>query len=379
MAKGFLHRRSSLLVALALSTFVPAASADKVTLKSGEVVEGKILRETETELVLSVAISAGVLDERIVKKEEVESVSQQGADVALYESLKYYKIGRDSYVPAAYDTMMRALESFLGRHPDSTYAEEIKQNLYALRDEEARVKKGEVKWNNRWYGPDEADTLAYQMAGVRLYAQMKEKAARGDAITALNLFARLEKEYPGSRDYPDAVDLAARLIPLVVQEAERRTAEAQRQQNQFKARIDAVAEPERSRLIRTNNNAIAREKAQYENAEKLQLAWKPILPLDDRSLVALRNTANGVLPRLRNMNTDKMREAVEAGFAVERALEKKDVATAEQKLKLAVSNWKEYERLAYLNDAIKAVKEELAEAEKEAQAQSANAAPTKKS
>jgi len=375
MAKGFLHRRSSLLVALALSSMVHAASADKVTLKSGEVLEGEILRETETEVVLSVAISSGILDERTIRKEEIESVDRRGEDSTAFESLKHYKIGRDSYPLAAYETMMRALETFLGRYPNSVHAEEIKNNLYALRDEDARVKKGEVKWSDRWYSRDEADQLSYQIAGQRIFAQMKEKVARGDAIAALNLFARLEKEYSGCRDYPDAVDIAVRLIPRVVQEAERRTAEAQKQQAQFAARIDAVGEPERSRLIKINENAIAREKLQYENAEKLQVVWKPILPLEERSLTALRNTANSVLPRLRTLNTDKMREAVEAALAVERALDKKDVATAEQKLKLAVTNWKEYERLVHLNEAIKATREALAETEKEKnEAQSGTAA-----
>lgn len=336
------------------------AWADTVTLKNGDVIEGKILKESETEVTINTIVSAGISDDQTIQKSEISMISKVTEDEVAYESLKWYKVGRDSFQLGAYEPMMRAIEVFLGRHGTSGFANELKENLYALRDENAKVKKGEVKWNDRWYSKDEGAKLQYQIAGQRAYAQMREKAVRGDAIAALNAFTFMDRDYPGSRDYPDAVELALAIIPKVVGDADRRTNDSKRQQQQFLARIDSVGEPERTRLINSNNASIAAAQAAYAAAERAQFLWKPVLPLDERSVTSLKATAGTELPRLRALNLTDMRESIKLAIAIEDAIASKNVPVAEEKLKSATALWPANERLEHLSNFIKSLKEEQA-------------------
>ena len=60
----------SRMVALALIT--STALADIVVLKTGEKVEGKVISETDQQVTMEVKISAGVTDERIIPRAQVE-------------------------------------------------------------------------------------------------------------------------------------------------------------------------------------------------------------------------------------------------------------------------------------------------------------------
>ena len=54
--------------------------ADTVTLKSGEKLDGKILNETDTEVTISVQVSATIKDERVVKREDIATVEKVQPD-----------------------------------------------------------------------------------------------------------------------------------------------------------------------------------------------------------------------------------------------------------------------------------------------------------
>src|SRR5207244_4254730 len=105
---------------------------------------------------------------------------------------------------------------------DSVHAPELKQALDDFEAERKRVQAGEAKLDGRWLSKEEIAREKYQIAASQWFNAMKSLAARGDLVGALNTFDALEKQYPASRVYPDAIDLALRVMGALEPDLDRR-------------------------------------------------------------------------------------------------------------------------------------------------------------
>src|SRR4030095_15918877 len=210
---------SSLLVTLIALPL--AALADVVTLKSGEKLEGKITGETPTQLSIDVQVSAGITDSRTVAKADVLKVEKEQPDEIAWQSFKSLKLGPNSLPAASYDQSIGSLQSFLNQYPNSPHAAEARTLLAPFAEEKKRVQQGEVKLNQKWLSKEEVEKERYQVNAQIILNYMREQSSR-DLIGALNSFDLLEKQYPGARAYPEAVELARRILQTLKAEVDRR-------------------------------------------------------------------------------------------------------------------------------------------------------------
>ena len=80
---------------LALTMFVTGAFADTVTLKSGEHLEGKITKETDKDITMEIKVSAGVVDERVVLKAEIEKIDKLSPEVVAFQAIAPIQLGAE--------------------------------------------------------------------------------------------------------------------------------------------------------------------------------------------------------------------------------------------------------------------------------------------
>ena len=334
--------------------------ADTVTLKSGEVLNGKILSETSQQLVMDVLVSPGVTDTKTVAASEVKTTQRTPADEIAYQDIKGYQIDTHSLSPASYGVIIKSLDAFLKKYPRSTYHTEVQAKLEAFQHELAKVQKGNLKWEDRWYTPKEVEKHKLQLHAQMLLATMREQASRRDYIGALNTFDQLEKTYPGSATLPDAIELAQSMMRLALSDIDRIWNIAKNQENQFNTGIVLVPEPQKSQMIASRQAQIAAADASVAAAERSGVKWRPLQPISTKSFDLLRSTIASESSRLEKIPLVSMRNSIACTKYAEAALNDNNPAGAEVKLKEAQTLWNLNEQISPLNSEMEILKKKPA-------------------
>ena len=304
---------------------------------TGEKVEGKITAETDTEITITVK-TGGIIDEQTIKKADTASVTKDEPDAIAWQPLKALKLGKNSLPAASYDAAINPLKAFATEFPKSPFAAEAQKIADAFSAEKKRVEAGEAKLDDKWLSKDEAEKERYQINGLVAFNYMKDQSTR-DMVGALNTFDAIEKNFPGARSYPDAVEYVQKMLPALKAQVEARTKALAAQKAEREKSLAALAGPPKTAL----QDEIAREKAATEAAvsasRKAGLKWDPLSPATEESLRNLASRTSSETQRLSGLQVAKMRASVQAAEKAKAALEKKDFAAAEAALTQASSDW----------------------------------------
>jgi hypothetical protein len=177
-----------------LTCGVLPANADTVTLKSGEVLEGRILSETDTQLVIEASFYHGtILSTREVAKSDIQSViretPEQKQEKADYAALGAYTLNpNQELTKGQYDAGITAFEKFPATYTNSSYASDINHRLADWRAEASNVESGKVKFAGTWMTADEKKVQAAQATVQSLKQQLAEaqtqRAAQAEKLAA---------------------------------------------------------------------------------------------------------------------------------------------------------------------------------------------------
>lgn len=336
--------------------------ADTVVLKSGEKVEGKILKETDTEVTVSVQVTATIKDERVIRRDEIQTMEKVALDEEAWAPLAAVTLGNESLERDEYGRAITALQYFVKSFPESTHATLAKQRLDQFFAEEKRVYAGEVKLDGKWLSKDQVQEERVQVAGRILLNRMKHAASAGQLTEAMAIFDQIEKGFPGASGYPDAVELARSILPLLkvaVEQAEARLKQNTEDKKQRLATSKGAEHAQLDALIKQEN---ARTDAIIAAAEHAGVKWLPLQPAMDRSLKALASRTASEGQRLNGMKTDKMHESVEASEKAAAKLSVGKFDDADKALSDATSAWP-------ANELAKRLRVKLAEAKNASAAQ----------
>lgn len=327
---------AAITAALSTSTF-----ADTITLKNGDKIEGKIQSENDKEVVIEERISASITDMRPVPKADIAKIDKEAQDEPAFQAIKNLKPGPNSMPAASYDQITRSLNSFITSFPQSSHVGDVKQQLASWEEEKKRVDAGEVKLNNKWLSKEEAQNERYQINGQVIFNYMQQQYRQQDLVGAMNSFDQLERNYPGARSYPDAVELAKQILPALKSAADRTLQASKAQDAEREKGVQLQSEPQRSQTLA----AIQREKQQataaVEAANKANLKWPPMVR-SESALTAITAKIPDEQRRLAEIPVSKLRQSIQlADKAREQLAEKKfdDAdATARQSIELWNAN-----------------------------------------
>ena len=329
-------RLSLSLLGLALLT--TAASADIITLKTGERLDATIASETATEMTLELQISAGIKDERVVKKADVVKIDRVAPDEGAYRAIMNLQPAKNSLVPAQYDGILTALQDFAAKYPESTHVADVKQAAAAFQADKKRVEAGEVKLGGIWLSKAEAQRQRVQIGGLQLFNAMKNANAAGDAIEALNAFASLEKNFAGARVLPDAVDLARQILAALKPATERALENQKIKDAERQIGVKNAGPLERPELIAAN----LREQARADAALAAATAagqWPPFATSSEKCLKAILAKIPTEAARLEKIPVAAMRESIALAEKAQTEFTGKDLAAATETLKEVLKLW----------------------------------------
>ena len=323
---------------LSLVILSASAFADTVVLTSGEKIEGKVTSETATEITISAKVTESITDERVIKKTEVASVTKEAPDETAWQSLKNAKLGRNSFPLANYDSAINPLKGFANEFPQSKFAAEAKKMAETFAEEKTRVEAGELKLDGKWLSKEETEKEGTQIKALIAFNYMKEQGAR-DMSAALNTFDAIEKSFPGTRSYPDAIEYAQKMLPALKSEVDRRSKAFAAQKQEQGDALKKMTGPEKAKLEDERKRIASAADAAASAAEKQGLKWLPLNPPSERAMKSLDSRITSETSRLAGLPVAKMRASILAAEKAQALLDGKDLAGAETALTQAAGDW----------------------------------------
>ncbi len=347
------------LIPIFLVAVSAAVSADTLTLTDGRKLSGKVIEETADGVLFETQVSASIVDTKMISKDEIDKIERKSPEDKAWTALASLKPGPNSLTSAAYDNIIvTRLEAHLRQFPQSTHKGEIEGMIEAFRQEKARVEAGDVKLGGRWIIAEEVEKNGAEIESCQIFEAMKDSLRQRDFSTALNTFETLEKKYPGTSVFPDALDLARQALTAFRGDLELRAAALKRYQEKWKQSYE--------------NNTLADQKQQldyYANQEKEKalstlakakeagLKWVPIIERNEDSLVELQKLVPTEMQRLIALDSTKMRDALAKLGEAEAKLADNDFESASALVTEAKALWPALDRATRLLAEIPALKE----------------------
>lgn len=169
-------KQITMLIVLLISTSLLKAAFGEaiITLKSGEVLHGDIVSDTNDVLqVRAFSSNRSISSLRNIPRADVENVRMetpaQIAERTAYLALSKFQLNPDQEQPTDfYNQWIAQFEKFLNDYPQSDKAVSIQQNIAACKAELKHLANGEVKFANKWMTPEEKkpQTLSRQLASL---------------------------------------------------------------------------------------------------------------------------------------------------------------------------------------------------------------------
>lgn len=346
---------------VAVEIFCHAARADTILLKNGDKLEGKVTAETDSEVTIEYHVSAAILDSRTVKKDEVLKVEKESPEEAAYGVLKNYKAGTTLLSAAPLEQMVNAIHAFLVEYPDSKHSGELKQNLELIEAAAKRLAAGEIELNGRWLGKDEIQKERVQLTGLALYDAMQEQEKRGDRIGALNSFAEIEKSAAGSRVWPDAIELAEKILPSLHRSSEQMLQTFKIRKAERDQAMLLLSGADKVQTMAAGQREEKQIEATVEAASKAGLAWPPLVA-NEKALSGIEAKATDEQKRLAAIPTPPMHRSIALATEAQAALARADFPAAAASLKQALALWSTNEMATRLTADLSAAQAQAAAA-----------------
>ena len=210
-----------IFVGLLLLSRPALLQADTLTLKSGDVLEGQIISETDTQIEIRVSLYRGtIFSTRQVDKADVQSIvretPEQKQEKAAYASLAKYTLNPNQELTKdQYEAGIAAFEKFQAKFTNSAATAEINQHLVDWKAEASNAASGKVKFASAWMTPEEKKVKAAQEALQSLKSQLADlQVQRAQlAATIATTQAKLSAAQPASAPSSagERRDLAGRL------------------------------------------------------------------------------------------------------------------------------------------------------------------------
>jgi hypothetical protein len=166
----------SLLLSVALPSF-----ADSIALKNGETVQGEIISETDSQVVIEVSnYKRTITSKQIIQKSDIKAVDresdQQKQERQAYEALvDSWKLDpNNEFTKAKYEQAVKAFNEYVATYPKSRFANDAQGIVTVLTNELGHIQRGEAKFNNEWMTPNKKRLLVASILRQRVSDLQKQ-------------------------------------------------------------------------------------------------------------------------------------------------------------------------------------------------------------
>jgi len=180
------------LFLILLATPLAVSHADSVKLKSGEVIEGKVISSDATSVTIETQFSPTITDERTVARADIALLSVASDDEAAFTKIRDLKTPATALdARACTDILDNQLRPFLKKFPTSTRIADVKAMIKSFEADIDRLRNGEKKIAGEWYDADAYAAEKYQLEATVIFEAMQRDIAAKNYSAAMNDFGDL--------------------------------------------------------------------------------------------------------------------------------------------------------------------------------------------
>ena len=186
--------RTSRIVLLSMGIFllpcIHAFADDVITLNSEEIIRGRIIDSTDTNISIEVAnYNNTIFVTKVIAKSDIKTMERETAEEkkerADYAVISAYRLDpNQEFSEAQYTMGIAAFNKFLTDYPKSHFADDIKKRITDWSAELSNLQSGKEKFANQWITPDEKRIAADKWR--------KDKRVQDDLIAVQSLKHQLE-------------------------------------------------------------------------------------------------------------------------------------------------------------------------------------------
>jgi hypothetical protein len=330
--------RRSFTRAITAALLTASGFADIVFLKNGEKIEGKIIKDAPEQITVEVKISAGITDERVVTRADIDRIEKVAPETDAYKAIATIQTGANSFAPAQYEQVVRALQGYVTQYPNGQHTSDVQKSLDEFVAEKKRVEAGEVKLRGQWLSKAEVEKEKVQLNGMIAFEHMKTQSTGGDGIGALNTFVVIEKTYPGAATMPDAIELAKQIVASLKPAVEKAIPNQKFIKAEKEKGFAGAGAADRTEMMEAYKKELAQAEAAVVAAEGAG-QWPPFIQGSEKSLTALLTRVARETSRLAALPVDKMRKSNQLVATAKQKIADGDTAAASATLKEATALW----------------------------------------
>jgi len=335
-------------------------SADTVTLKSGEVLQGKVLLANDREILMDVQVSPSIKDQRTIARSDVAAVDQKKPDEEAYGLIKDLRPPKTSAsVQDFEEPVQKQLNPFLKKFPYSAYVPEVRKNVELFEAEEDRIGAGEIKIDGQWISAENYAANRSTYDAILAHRRLQQISDSGDVIGALNAFDRFEKSFKTSGAYIDVVVLTRKNLDT----ADKIAAAHLQNLPILKAKRDqglAIASDDQKIVIAAGIEQDRKRAAQILDVAKSSgVRFVPILPENEESLKETRRLCAEESRRLAALPVSDWKRALALTDSALANLQKGEITEAQSSLAEAALLWPDSAVIKSAQERLLARKKEI--------------------
>jgi hypothetical protein len=293
-----------LLTALSLSS----ASADTIVLKSGERLEGKVLEENATSVVLEYNLTPKIKDKKSINKADIQEMTRLSpAQIEIEErGLRKLVPTADLLTPSDYEAIIQdKLRTFVAKHPNTPESAEVERMIITMSEEKDRVAAGELKVEGKWLDAVSVKQNSYNIEAYRHRLAMNTLAAEVKDeryVNALRKFDLLRTQFPASTYYVAAVPDAIALLDNYEKKLSAMSAEQPILAKKREDGLKLINGPELQITKASIDDEVRAFKATFDVQKKTKVKWTDVYKYDAPSIQAAQLAVSKERAELKALN-----------------------------------------------------------------------------
>lgn len=317
-----------------------ALRADSITLKDGRELKGDVIEDGPDGVLIDYFVTATIKDQKLVPKDDIAKLSVIPADEKAFAGMGSLTSPATVLDTSFYDALIeKKIPEFLAKYPYSRHLTEVRNVQESLEAERSRIRQGDRKIEGTWLTAEAIEEDPYQTTALIKFTSMKERSLAGDPVAALQGYELIEKNYPGARVIPPAVDAAL----LQMDALQDKLTQAQLNfdiLDKKRQRAIAFAPADQAKEIKDaldKDAAIA--KASAAAAQLDGTKFFPVFPNSKEALEALKAVIDSERTRLLTLQKTPMRDGIAATDAAFRLAAAGKTQQAQEQLAQAQKLW----------------------------------------
>jgi hypothetical protein len=329
---------------LALCFTVGLSFGDIFVLRSGDRIDGTIVREDDQTLTIKPYLSeaAPVSLARI----DLQEFLPDSAETLEFLALRKEADIKTALSPEVFAQLLdRRIPAFKTKYPNSRFRSELDRLGAAVQADRTSAMAGSVKIAGLWLKQGQVDPEKYQVNAAMSLEAMESASARGDRPAALNAFENIRLRYPASRAYIYSIGSAMELMKQLRRIEIHACQDFRLQLLQTGLALQELPEQARQDLLTAHRREKDQIDATIVEQKEHGVRWPAVLPHSENGFEEIVRQIDEELTALRSLPIEKYRQSIDLAIHAIRTLDAQDVAGARSLLGQARAAWPENEML----------------------------------